>query len=270
MVADYSSYKALFAAGITELGCWAHARRKFVELEKASGSVIATEAIRRIGALYHIEQEAKALDDSARYTYRQQHAKPLVDAFHTWLLELQPKVLGSSGTAKAIHYCLRRWEALARYLDNGHYPIDNHPAENVIRPIALGRKNWLFAGSESAGRRAAAIMSLLATATATATAKAKAKANGHDPHAWLCDVLERLPTTRACRSFSTEGKGSLPDAYEKPRSWERPGLFCIRDGWLVNEIRRLCLTLGVDGFRSSIHPTRAGMSNKTQMETLSN
>jgi transposase len=187
MVDDFSGYKALFAGGVTELGCWAHARRKFVELEKASGSTIATEAIRRIAGLYRIEQEAAAFDVDARHAYRQQHARPIVDELHAWLRELHPKVLGSSGTAKAIEYCLRRWSALARYLDDGRYPIDNNPVENAIRPIALGRKNWLFAGSHTAGVRAAAIMGLLATA----------KANGHDPHAWLSDVLERLPTTRA-------------------------------------------------------------------------
>ena len=93
---------------------------------------------------------------------------------------------GNSGTASAIDYTLKRWAALIRYLDDGRYPIDNNPIENAIRPIALGRKNWLFAGSETAGQRAAAIMSLLATA----------KANGRDPHAWLTNVLTRLPTTK--------------------------------------------------------------------------
>lgn len=98
---------------------------------------------------------------------------------------LRPQILGNSGTVKAIDYTLRRWPALIRYADDGTDPIDNNPAENAIHPIALGRKNGLFAGSETAGKRAAAIMSLLATA----------KANGHEPHAWLTDVLTRLPTT---------------------------------------------------------------------------
>jgi transposase len=93
--------------------------------------------------------------------------------------------MGNSGTARALSYTLRRWNALVRYTEDGRYPIDNNPIENAIRPIALGRKNWLFAGSEQAGRRAAAILSLLATA----------KANGIDPHAWLTDTLARLPIT---------------------------------------------------------------------------
>lgn len=185
MVDDYAGYKALFTNGVTELACWAHARRKFVDLEKASGSEIAKEAIRRIARLYRIEEEAKDLDPDARHAYRQQHAAPHVADLHIWLRDLHPKVLGSSGTAKAISYSLKRWPALARYLDDGRHPIDNNPIENAIRPIALGRKNWLFAGSEPAGKRAAAIMSLIATA----------KACGHDPHAWLSDILERLPTT---------------------------------------------------------------------------
>jgi hypothetical protein len=185
MVDDYAGYKALFATGVTELACWAHARRKFVDLEKASGSEIAREAIRRIARLYRVEEEARELDPDARHAYRQQHAASQVADLHDWLREMHPKVLGSSGTAKAVGYSLKRWSALARYLDDGRHPIDNNPIENAIRPIALGRKNWLFAGSEPAGKRAAAIMSLIATA----------KACGHDPHAWLSDVLERLPTT---------------------------------------------------------------------------
>ncbi|MCB1567225.1 MAG: IS66 family transposase [Xanthomonadales bacterium] len=187
MVDDYVGYKASFDSGAQiELGCWAHARRKFVDLHKASKSPIAAEAIERIGQLYRIEREAAQLDPDERTHWRQAHARPLLEALHTWLQVLHLQVLGNSGTAKAIAYCLKRWPALARYAEDGRYPIDNNPIENAIRPVALGRKNWLFAGSETAGRRAAAIMSLLATA----------KANQLDPHAWLNDVLNRLPTTK--------------------------------------------------------------------------
>jgi transposase len=185
MVDDYAGYKALFKGGIVELGCWAHARRKFFELHKANKSEIAAEALQRIAALYHIEQQVREMRAEDRHAHRQRHAKPLVDALFEWLIKLRPTIAGNSGTANAIDYSLKRKAALTRYLDDGHYPIDNNAIENAIRPIALGRKNWLFAGSETAGRRAAAIMSLLATA----------KANGHCPHAWLTDVLTRLPTT---------------------------------------------------------------------------
>jgi transposase len=186
MVDDYAGYKHLFAQSITELGCWAHARRAFFDAHKASCSPLAEEALRRIAALYRIEEAARALDSTQRHAYRQCRAAPLLDGFKRWLDDRAPTVLGNSGLHRAIAYTRKRWPALTRYLDDGRYPIDNNPIENAIRPIALGRKNWLFAGSETAGQRVAAIMSLLATA----------KANGLEPHAWLTDVLTRLPTTK--------------------------------------------------------------------------
>ena len=185
MVDDFSGYKALFAKAITELGCWAHARRTFVDAHKASASPIAEEAIHRIATLYRIEDAAREMDPEARREHRRRYAEPVLDEIKRWLDDLRPKVFGNSGLHRAIEYTLRRWPALTRILDDGRYPIDNNPIENAIRPIALGRKNWLFAGSQTAGKRAAAIMSLLATA----------KANDIEPHAWLTDVLTRLPTT---------------------------------------------------------------------------
>ena len=186
MVDDYGGYKQLFAAGVTELACWAHARRKFFEAWKASASAIAKAVVERIGELYAIEAELRNLDAAARGEARQRLLAPKLEAFKCWLDELRPKVLGNSGLARAIAYTQKRWPALARVVEDGRYPIDNNPVENAIRPITLGRKNWLFAGSETAGKRAAAIMSLIATA----------KANGIEPHAWLTDVLTRLPTTK--------------------------------------------------------------------------
>ena len=108
----------------------------------------------------------------------------MIATIRAWLTGLRPQVADGSGLAKAIDYVLRRWSALTRYLDDGRYLIDNNPAENAIRPIALGRKNWLFTGSEAAGKRAASIMSLIATA----------RNNGHEPYAYLKDVFTRLPT----------------------------------------------------------------------------
>ena len=186
MVDDYAGYKALFATGITELGCWAHARRKFFDVHAASSSPMAKEALERFARIYAIEAELADLEPGDRYRERQARLAPCLAELRTWLEGLQPKVLGNSGLAGAISYTLKRWDALARALDDGRYPLDNNAAENAIRPIALGRKNWLFAGSESAGKRAAAIMGLLATA----------RANGRDPQAWLTDVLTRLPTTK--------------------------------------------------------------------------
>ncbi len=188
MVDDYAGCKALFHEGVTELACWVHVRRKFVEVVQASGSALAQEAVERIGALYRIEAEAKeqGLQGEALRAFRQQHAASKLTELHVWLQALGVQALKNSSLAKAVNHALGRWPALLRYLDDGGRPIDNNPIENAIRPITLGRKNWLFIGGTNAGPRAAAIMSLVATA----------KANGLCPQAWLTDVLTRLPTTR--------------------------------------------------------------------------
>lgn len=184
MVDDYVGYKALLAAGPIELACLAHIRRKFFDVHAASGSPVAEEALRRIAQLYGIEQKAAGMTPSQRLGLREQHSVPALIEFHTWLLATQPTVAAGSGTAKAIEHALRRWPALQRYANSGSLPIDNNPVENAIRPIAIGKKNSLFTGSERAGRRAAAIQSLFATA----------KLNGLDPARWLADTLEKLPT----------------------------------------------------------------------------
>lgn len=184
MVDDYIGYKTLFAGGITELGCFAHARRKFFDLHAANRSPVAAQALERIGQLYGIERAAKHLDSEARRQLRQDQAQPILDELHVWLRATRASVADGSGLAKAVDYSLKRWPALVRYARSGDLPIDNNPVENAIRPIALGKKNWLFAGSERAGKRAAAIQSLLGTA----------KLNGLEPYAWLKDTLEKLPT----------------------------------------------------------------------------
>lgn len=184
MVDDYSGYKALFGKDIMEQACLAHARRKFFELESAGGHPIAAEALARIARLYAIEAEARNGSVTERAWLREAHARPELESLQQWLLSLQPGVAPGSGLGKAIQYTLRRWPALSRYAQGGDLPIDNNPVENAIRPIALGKKNWLFAGSERAGRRAAAIQSLLATA----------KLNSLEPVGWLKDTLEKLPT----------------------------------------------------------------------------
>jgi transposase len=184
MVDDYSGYKALFAAGPTELACLAHIRRKFFDVHAASGSPVAEEALRRIALLYAVEQQGAGMAPPQRLALREQHAAPALADLHAWLLTAQRSVAAGSGTAKAIEHALKRWPALQRYVSSGSLPIDNNPVENAIRPIAIGKKNWLFTGSERAGRRAAAIQSLFATA----------KLNGLDPARWLADTLDKLPT----------------------------------------------------------------------------
>ncbi len=184
MVDDFGGYKALFNAGVVELACLAHARRKFFELNQAQPNAVAQEALVRIAALYEIERRGRELSIEDRTALRGREAAPLLDSLHAWLKATRLTVANGGGTAKAIDYSLKRWPALCRYAADGALPIDNNPVENAIRPVCLGKKNWLFVGSERAGKRAAAIQSLLATATL----------NGLDPAAWLRDTLEKLPT----------------------------------------------------------------------------
>jgi transposase len=190
MVDDYAGYKALFRdSTVIELGCMAHARRKFFDLAKASGSPVAARALRHIARLYRIEDKAKGKTAEERQRLRAKHSVPRLKLYHAWLLKTRAKVPDGSGTAKAMDYSLKRWDALARYAGTGHLPIDNNLVENDIRPIAVGKKNWLFTGSERAGKRAAAIQTLLGTA----------RLNGLDPAARLKDTLEKLPAWPASR-----------------------------------------------------------------------
>jgi len=184
MVDDFGGYKALFTQGVTELACLAHARRKFFDLNAAQPNAIAQEALTRIAALYEIETRGREMPIAERGALRNREAAPLLESLHVWLKATRLTVANGGGTAKAIDYSLKRWPALSRYATDGALPIDNNPVENAIRPVCLGKKNWLFTGSERAGQRAAAIQSLFATA----------QLNGLDPAAWLRDTLEKLPT----------------------------------------------------------------------------
>jgi len=186
---DFAGYDALFTKGVTEVGCMAHARRKFVELQAANQSTIATEAIELIRQLYAVERDIRDADNEVRLQQRKERAVPLAKTLHDWLTAQRARVTDGTATARAIDYSLGRWTALTRYLADARLPIDNNHDEQQIRPWATGRKNWLFAGTLVAGQRAAAITSLIQTA----------KLNGHDPYAYLKDVLERLPTQRASR-----------------------------------------------------------------------
>lgn len=184
---DFSGYKQLMTHGVTEVGCLAHARRKFFDLHASNKSQIAQSALEQIGRVYDIEREVKEFTPDERRRIRQERSKPLLDALHQWMALNRQKITDGSATAKALDYSLRRWGALTRFVTDGQLPIDNNHIENQIRPIAIGRNNWLFAGSLRAGKRAAAVMSLIQSA----------KLNGHDPYAYLKDVLTRLPTQRA-------------------------------------------------------------------------
>ena len=180
---DYKGYDAVFRGeGRIEAGCLAHARRKFDELARAHASPVATQAIERIAWLYRIEQEAREMTVPDRLAHRQWRARPLWDELHAWLKLERTRVADGGGIAAALDHSLKRWTALGRFLHDGAVSIDNNHIENLIRPWAMGRKAWLFCGSELAGQRAAMVMSLVQSA----------KLNGHDPWAYLKNVLERL------------------------------------------------------------------------------
>jgi transposase len=179
----YSGFARLYEDGqIVEASCWAHARRGFYDLYVVDRSPIATEALQRIGALYAIERDIRGRLPAERVRVRQERSAPLLDALHTWLAATLQMVSTKSELAGAIKYALVRWNALTRYRDDGRIEIDNNTAERAIRPIVLGRRNYLFAGSDAGGERAANIYSLIGSALL----------NAIDPYLYLRHVLERI------------------------------------------------------------------------------
>jgi transposase len=187
VVDAYAGYDSVVAQPGRQVAyCLAHARRAFDELIKTStaASPVAAEAVRRIAWLYRIEAEVRSLDREERLRIRHERSRPLWDELHLWLQLERTRVPDGSSIAKAIDYSLNRWAGLGQFLLDGDVPIDNNSCENRIRPVVLGRRNWLFIGSQLAGERAAIVMSLLQSA----------RLNGHEPWAYLKDVLARLPT----------------------------------------------------------------------------
>ena len=167
---------------VAEVGCWSHVRRGFWDEWASHQSKIAKEALDRIGALFDIERPIAGSPPDIRVAVRQRTAKPKIDELAIWLDDQLAKIPGKSDLAKAIRYARWRWHALTRYLDDGRLEISNNAAENKIRPAALGRKNWLFCGSDAGGIRAAAFYTLIGTA----------RMNGVEPEAWLTDVIARI------------------------------------------------------------------------------
>lgn len=168
---------------ITEAACWAHGRRKFFELAELKKAPIAIEAVTRIDALFAVERDIAGQSPDERLAARAERSRPLVDDLALWLQQKRTGLSGKADTAKAIDYLLKRWPAFTRFLDDGRVDLSNNAAERALRGIAVGRRNWTFAGSDAGGRRAAALYTLIETA----------KLNGVDPRAWLADVLARLP-----------------------------------------------------------------------------
>jgi len=188
MQADaYAGFNRLYEAGrkpgpILEAACWAHARRKFFDLARLNKAPIAIEAVERIDALFAIEREINGVLPNERHAVRVERSRPLVGELEIWLRQQRAKLSSKNETAKAIDYSLKRWAAFTRFLDDGRLCMSNNAAERAVRGIAVGRKNWTFAGSDNGARRAAAIYTLIETA----------KLNDVDPQAWLADVLARL------------------------------------------------------------------------------
>ena len=194
MQADaYAGFNRVYGASrkpgpITEVACWSHARHNFFDLARLAKAPIAIEAVKRIDELFAIEREINGLSSQERLCVRNEHSRPLMVALEVWLREQRAKLSGQSSVSKAIAYCLTRWVALTRFLDDGRLCRSNNAAEREIRPIAVGRHNWTFAGSDEGGRRAAAIYTLIHSA----------RIIDADPDAWLADVarLQDHPAKR--------------------------------------------------------------------------
>jgi len=179
----YAGFDQLYETGrIQEAACWAHVRRKFYDLHVAHNSPVAQEALRRIGELYAVEGDIRGRQPEERRQVRRERSHPLLESLKQWLEETLAKLSRKSDTAQAVRYALGLWEALRRYVDDGRLEIDNNAAERALRVVALGRKNYLFAGSDRGGESAAAIYSLIGTA----------KLNGVDPETYLREVLSRV------------------------------------------------------------------------------
>ncbi|HBE5680230.1 TPA: IS66 family transposase [Escherichia coli] len=199
VVDGYAGYSALFRggqegeppepSGIREAGCLAHVRRKFMDLYRMNGSPGAREALEQIRALYILERTIRSRPAEQKRRWRRRYARPRMEAFHAWLSAGEKTSAPGGALHGAITYALKRWAALTTYLDDGRVPLDNNRCEQMMRPVAQGRKSWLFAGSLRGGERMAELLTLLHTA----------RLNGLEPVAWLRDVLEKLPSWPASR-----------------------------------------------------------------------
>jgi len=210
----YAGFSKIYDGGrVLEAACWAHVRRKFVDLYELHQSPVAAQTLDRIGALYAVEEKIRGRRPYERCAMRQAYSRPVLDAMKAWMEQTLGTLSQKSATAKAIRYALGRWEALGRYCDDGRIEIDNNAAERSLRCVAIGRKNYLFMGSNAGGASAAAMYSLLGTA----------KLNGHNPEAFLREVLARIadhPITRieellpwhlqATHTASLTGKDETP------------------------------------------------------------
>lgn len=200
----YTGYNPLYAGGATHVGCWMHARRKFFEA-KENDSTRAHQALARIRALYAIEAEAKVKENpitgAALTAYRREHAQPIIDQFATWLIEEVPKTLPKSKIGEAFGYAIHQWQSLKRYLDDGRLNIDNGPAEQAIRPLAVGRRNWLHIAGDGGLPSAAVLLSIAASA----------KRHHVNPWNYIKHILTELPA----RPSGSDLSDLLPNVWAK-------------------------------------------------------
>ena len=243
----YAGFGALARAGpVREVACLAHVRRKFFDVHAAQGSAIAAEALERIAALYAIEKEARGQPPERRAALRRAKAAPCLDEMERWLQSQLPKISAKTSLAAAVRYALTRMKRLRPYIEHGFLEIDNNPAERAMRPIALGRKNYLFMGSASGGRAAAIAYTLIETA----------RLNDVDPQAWLAQVLERIPDYKINRVDEL-----LPRNFDRSSSWQtgwgvRPAYgtlaeLAVNRHSKLTRNRRAILTLREAGWRLS-------------------
>ena len=201
----YAGFNELFAGGqIAEAACWAHVRRKFFDVHAATASPIAKEALDRIGQLYRVEETINGAAPDHRRRERQKRSNPIAEALAVWADETVRKLSRKSELAAAFRYMRGRWPALVRCFDDGRLALDNNPAERALRGIAIGRKNWLFAGSDAGGRRAAAMYSLIESA----------KLNGLNPQLYITDVLTRIadhPARQIAELLPWNWQPAVPD-----------------------------------------------------------
>ena len=182
-VDGYAGYRALARKNSVQLAfCWSHVRRRFYELAAAGPAPIAAQALERIGALYAVEKDIRGRNPDERRAARQENSRPIVDALEAWLREKLALISQKTKLAEAIRYALSRWDGLTRFIDDGRIEIDSNVVERAIRPIALNRKNALFAGSDGGAENWAIVASLIETC----------KLNAIDPHTYLADVLSSL------------------------------------------------------------------------------
>ena len=203
----YAGFNELYLPGrapgpITEAACWAHGRRKFFVLADVAKAPIALEAVRRIDLIFDVERDIIGLEPVPRHAARQERVVPLVAGLETWMRAERARLSRHNDVSRAMDYMLKRWPAFVRFLDDGRICLTNNAAERALRGIALGRKSWLFAGSDRGGIRAADVYTLIITA----------KLNNVDPRVWLADVLRRFASHPASRLHEL-----LPWSWQLPK-----------------------------------------------------